>query len=673
MKKTAVLIIVVLYGGLCSCLHADNMSWWREARFGLFIHWGLYAIPAGEWNGENKYAEWIRDRAEIPIDVYNNLVSQFNPINFNPEQWVKMAKRAGMKYIVLTSKHHDGFCLFDSDYTDFDIMSTPYKKDILGQMVKAAAREGLHIGWYYSIMDWHHPDYLPRRPWEEAARPAQGAEFDRYITYMKNQLREIITNYPDIEILWFDGGWENTWTQAYGEDLYAYVKSLKPSIIINNRASKNLSGISGLTARQGYAGDFGTPEQEIPSTGLPGVDWETCMTLNDNWGFKSSDHNWKSTSQLIHHLTDIASKGGNFLLNVGPTAQGLIPDASIARLDSVGTWMKLNSESIYGTKASPFEDLAWGCCTQRTVYKGTRLYLHVFDWPANGKLLVPGIMNSAKKAYLLTSPHQMLKVNRLNDALIIDVPVRPADKINTVIVLDVDGLPDVVKPPAVKSSAPIFLEQVTVSIRAVEKLSIIRYTLDGTEPTLQSPLYKKPIILTETTTVAARLFRDHKPVSSTASITVRKVTPRPASEVEVKMSGLTYAYYEGIWDKVPAFENLEPLKSGQISTINLSQKMSKTFFGFTFNGYVKIPATAMYIMSIASNDGSLLYLDNTLLINNDEDHPLKEEQAFVALQEGWHAIKVAYFQTGASADLKVYLQGPDMEKSEIPAEMYGSD
>jgi len=673
MKKPVFVITLVLLSSLFSCLLADNMNWWREARFGLFIHWGLYAIPAGEWNGEIKYAEWIRDRAEIPVDVYEDLVSQFNPTAFNPDQWVKMAKQAGMKYIVLTSKHHDGFCLFDSEYTDFDILSTPYKKDILRQLVKAAAREGLHIGWYYSIMDWHHPDYLPRRPWEEATRTAQGADFDRYITYMKNQLREIITNYPSIEILWFDGGWENTWTQAYGNDLYAYVKSLKPTIIINNRASKNPGGISGLKEADTYSGDFGTPEQEIPPTGLPSVDWETCMTLNDNWGFKKSDTNWKSTTQLIHHLADIASKGGNFLLNVGPMANGLIPEASIARLDSIGMWMKLYGESIYGTQASPFEDLSWGCCTQRAVYGGTRLYLHIFDWPADGKLLVPGIMNSAKRAYQLTDPRQMLKVNRLNDALVIDVPATATDKINTVIVLEIDGVPDIVKPPVVKASAPIFLEKVTFSIDAVDNLSSIRYTLDGSEPTYQSLLYKKPLSLTETTTISARSFRDEKPVSRTAKATVRKVRPGPAADVKITGPGLTYKYYEGIWDRVPDFENLEVLKSGKISTINLSPKMKKTFFGFTFDGYLKIPVTGVYILSIASNDGSLLYLDDSLLINNDEDHPLIEEQAFAALQAGWHPIQVAYFQTGASADLKVYIQGPNLDKIEIPAEMYGSE
>jgi len=193
-----------------------RMKWWREAKFGMFIHWGLYAIPAGEWNGQTNHAEWIRTTAQIPIDVYEKFVDKFNPVKFDAIEWVKTAKNAGMKYIVITSKHHDGFCLFDSKYTDFDVMSTPYGKDILKQLAEACHRHGIKICWYYSIMDWHHPDYLPRRGWEKN-RNEEGANLERYIDYMKNQLRELVTNYGEIGVLWFDGEWEHTWTHEYGQ------------------------------------------------------------------------------------------------------------------------------------------------------------------------------------------------------------------------------------------------------------------------------------------------------------------------------------------------------------------------------------------------------------------------------------------------------------------------
>ena len=321
IKSTILFISTLLF--MSQNIYGDDLNWWREARFGLFIHWGLYAVPAGSWNGETNHAEWIRTTAEIPIDIYDKFREQFNPSEFNADEWVKMAKRAGMEYIVITSKHHDGFCLFDSKFTDFDIMSTPFKRDIMKELADAAHKEGIKICWYHSIMDWHHPDYLPRRSWEEDNRPVDGADFDRYVSYMKNQLRELVENYGDIGVLWFDGEWENTWNHERGKDLYEYVKSLQPTIIINNRVDKGRSGMAGLTKEGGYLGDFGTPEQEIPPTGLPGLDWETCMTMNDHWGYNKNDNNWKSSKDLLQKLVDIASQGGNFLLNVGPTVKGL--------------------------------------------------------------------------------------------------------------------------------------------------------------------------------------------------------------------------------------------------------------------------------------------------------------------------------------------------------------
>jgi len=321
--------------------HDARMEWWRDARFGLFIHWGLYAIPAGEWKGRMEYGEWIRHSAEIPIEEYNKFVGEFNPVKFDAREWVRTARLAGMQYIVITSKHHDGFCLFDSKETDFDVMSTPFERDILKELSDACREEGIRLCFYHSIMDWHHPDYLPRRPWEQATRPAEGADFDRYVGYMKRQLRELLTNYGPIGVLWFDGEWESTWNEKYGVAVYNYVRSLQPSIIINNRVGAGRSGMAGLTQEGSFGGDFGTPEQEVPPSGLPGIDWETCMTMNDNWGYNKNDRHWKSPKELVRTLVDIASKGGNLLLNVGPTAEGVFPDFSIERLQEIGKWMSI--------------------------------------------------------------------------------------------------------------------------------------------------------------------------------------------------------------------------------------------------------------------------------------------------------------------------------------------
>ena len=245
------------------------MAWWSEARFGLFIHWGLYAIPAGEWGDETNHGEWIMTTAQIPVEEYEQFVGQFNPVKFDADAWVRMAKSAGMKYIVITSKHHDGFCLFESEMTDYDIMSTPFGRDIMKELSYACRRHGLKICWYHSIMDWHHPDYLPRRGWEE--RSSERADFNRYLGYLSGQVTELLTNYGDIGVMWFDGEWESTWSHDYGQPLYDLCLQLQPGVIINNRVDVGRGGMAGMTSDNRYAGDFGTPEQEIPATGIPGV------------------------------------------------------------------------------------------------------------------------------------------------------------------------------------------------------------------------------------------------------------------------------------------------------------------------------------------------------------------------------------------------------------------
>ena len=402
-----------------------RMAWWREGRFGMFIHWGLYAVPAGVWDGKEVkgIGEWIMDRARIPVSDYEKLVPQFNPVKFNAAEWVALAKGAGMKYIVITSKHHDGFCLWDSKVTDYDIMTTPFKRDILKELSDECHRQGVRICWYHSIMDWHHPD--------------QKNDFPKYHEHMKAQLRELLTSYGKIGVLWFDGEWIKQWDRQKGRDLAAFVRSLQPEIVINNRVGK----------RQRDDGDFGTPEQTIPARGL-GYDWETCMTMNDTWGFKSSDHRWKPTGDLLHKLVDIASKGGNFLLNVGPTAEGVIPAPSVERLKEMGEWMKVNGESIYGTGPSVFRSLPWGRCTTKLGEKaegGTgKLYLHVFAWPADGKLLLPGLATDVRKAYLLADKDRAaLKTGRTEQGLVVDLPAKALDPIDTVVVLEVPATVEV--------------------------------------------------------------------------------------------------------------------------------------------------------------------------------------------------------------------------------------
>lgn len=427
----------------------ERMAWWREARFGLFIHWGVYAVLGGVYDGRpiNKAGEWIMNRGKIPVAEYHQVANRFNPVKYDPEAWVKMAKDAGMKYIVITAKHHDGFALFGSRASRWNVVdATPYGRDLLKPLAEACRKYGIRLGFYYSqAQDWNNPGgavsrKLTSEGWAnpDSARidaytaahdghwdPAQTTEtMSSYIDKVAvPQVRELLTNYGDVAVLWWDT--PTGMTDEYAEKLHALLP-LQPNIITNDRLK-----------RPDYPGDYKTPEQKIPNLSeLDGKDWETCMTMNDTWGFKTSDNNWKTPTTLIHNLVDIASKGGNYLLNVGPTPEGEIPQPSIDALKIVGVWMKTNGEAIYGTRAGSLPPLAWGRCTQKAEGANTLLYLSVFDWPADGKLTVQGIKGKVRKTTLLAGGKK-LDTETTADGLVIHVPATAPDAIATVIKVEV--------------------------------------------------------------------------------------------------------------------------------------------------------------------------------------------------------------------------------------------
>jgi alpha-L-fucosidase len=413
----------------------DRMAWWREARFGMFIHWGAYAVPAGVYHGDRVpgIGEWIMSHAHIPIPEYEGYVHRFNPTRFDADEWVRIAKDAGMKYIIITSKHHDGFAIFDSKVSSYDIVdATPYRRDALKALAQAAHRAGLRFGVYYSIMDWHHPDAQgPNFP-DYNSTTYSNPNFGRYVeTYMKPQLKELLTQYPEIDVLWFDGEWIADWNDERGRDLYAFVTAIRPSLIVNNRVGHSRQGLSGLNQQGGIGlGDFGTPEQQVPPEGLPGVDWETCMTINDTWGYKSYDDDWKDTRTLLRTLIDVASKGGNLLLNVGPTAEGVLPSPIVSRLREMGDWVRVNGEAIYGTTVSPYGMPAWG----RYTAKGDKVYAHVFDWPKDGRLTLSGVKGAPLRAFLLADA-KPLAIERADSGWVVQLPQVPPSTIASVVVL----------------------------------------------------------------------------------------------------------------------------------------------------------------------------------------------------------------------------------------------
>ncbi|VXD14415.1 alpha-L-fucosidase [Marinoscillum sp. 108] len=413
----------------------ERMAWWRDAKFGMFIHWGAYAVPGGERNGEvcKGGAEWIMDKLDYTIEDYENqVVANFNPTQFDAKKWVGMAKDAGMKYIVITSKHHDGFCLWDSEVTDYDIMdSSPFKRDIIKELSVACKEAGIKFCFYHSIVDWHHPQaQAPLYPNYNAGQKDQSVfnpEFPKYYeNYLKPQVKELLTNYGDVGVVWFDGDWIPDYTTEMGKEMYNMILEMQPRTIVNNRVDKGRNGMEGMDKEGNFAGDFGTPEQEIPATGID-EDWESCMTMNGSWGYKPSDTNWKSSEDLIQKLVDIVSKGGNFLLNIGPDPQGLFPPESVERLSDMGDWIDVNGEALYGASASPYDRPEWG----RYTAKDGVIYAHVFDWPEDGVLKINSEIK-VKKASLLADNTQVLSFDESGIAL----PAEAVDGAVSVIMIE---------------------------------------------------------------------------------------------------------------------------------------------------------------------------------------------------------------------------------------------
>jgi len=416
----------------------QRTNWWRQAKFGMFIHWGLYAVPAGQWKGEvtDEYSEWIMFHNRVPVKEYEWIAARFNPVKFNAEEWVKLAKQAGMKYIVITAKHHDGFSMFDSNVTTYDIVdATPFARDPMKELAEACHREGVKFGFYYSIdRDWHHPDaqgndLRQSNTWDYSDESKK--DFDKYFEeFAKPQIKELLTQYGPLGIIWFDG--IGTKTAEQNEEIVAMVRKYQPDCLINSR----------LGDWKTYEwGDYRSMDDNQVSNRDLGYGWENPGTINNTYGYNKHDTDWKSYTEIIRMLVDIASNGGNYLLNIGPKADGLIPAESVRVLQEVGKWMDKYGQSIYGTTAVPIEKPSWGRCTA----KGNKLYLHVFDWPSNGQLVAGGVKNKVKKAYMLADLGKgSLDFARRSNGDVV-VKIRPNDAValaidpsDTVVVLKIE-------------------------------------------------------------------------------------------------------------------------------------------------------------------------------------------------------------------------------------------
>lgn len=439
---------------------SQYLEWFRNDKFGMFIHWGPYSQLAGEWNGRKvpvgKEAEWIMSLLKIPVNEYRELAHQLNPVKFNAQEWVRLAKSTGMKYIIITAKHHDGFAMYHSKVSPYNIVDwTSFKRDPIKELAEECAKEGIKFGVYYSHReDWDNPggygnnwDY--DNDWGSDIYDPK--KFNKYLGEKAiPQVKELLTNYGPISVVWFDRG---MFTKEQGLEFVKLAHDLQPAALINGRVGHY---------EKEFIGDYqSTGDNGMPPGGLDEY-WETPQTLNGTWGYSQYDTLWKSSKEIVRRLAEVASKGGNYLLNIGPKGDGAIPDTTVSIFREVGQWMSQNSESIYGTNANPFGLLDWGYCT----VKGNRLYLFILDWPEDNRLSVPNLRNKVKEACVLADQSTKLSAYKESDETIIILPLKKPDSLLPVIAIEIEGSLKV-KPQVVTQGkdGSLKLDYLTVSTR----------------------------------------------------------------------------------------------------------------------------------------------------------------------------------------------------------------
>ncbi len=655
-----------------------DFAWWQRARFGMFVHWGLYSEAGGVWKDRfyPGWSEWMLNRLRIPPGVYHAaLTPRFDPSEFDAEAWVRAAKDAGMEYIVITTKHHDGFANWPSAATDLDIGSTPFGKpvadggrgrDPLLELSKACAREGIRLGFYYSLMDWAHPEYLPRREWD--TRPTDGHDYKRYASFMAAQVRELLDGrYGKVSILWGDGDWEHGAKEHGSEAIVAMARELQPGILINDRWS--------------MAGDYATPENKIPEVG-PSRPWETCMTLNESWGFARDDHAFKGAPEVLRNLVDIVSKGGNYLLNIGPDGKGRIDPESSGILASLGSWMRSHGGAIHGNGVALLPVPAWGRWTLATdAADSATLNAHLFTAP-DGALRIPGILDDPTAVRVPGAEFAAPSWRREGPDLVLELDETMREAIRTaalhpVLALDFAQCPRRMRTPCILDDATIFVGRHRVEFAPPLEGTTLHVTIDGSDPKDATALApdssgRFAVELSDSATVRARSgWRGHVSAAET-SVNYRRVDAQAAVACDAPHAGLNVRVILGLFDTVPDESHFAPSKTSiEVSEVTLPRGLPEERFAIRLTGLIEAPLDGVYRFELTSDDGSDLRIDGELVVDNGGLHGAVAKSGAVALAKGCHAIDLRMFESVGSESLSLRWQLPGAnEFTSIPAAAY---
>jgi alpha-L-fucosidase len=667
-------------------------QWYTDAKFGIFIHWGVYSVPG--WSSKGQYAEWYQEglqgndtarqnfhKAKFGNRSYYDLANDFKAERFNPDEWAKLFEQSGAKYIVLTSKHHDGFTLWPSKEADRDwgfkwnAVDVGPKRDLINDLFKAVRKTSVHAGMYYSLYEWFNP------LWK--------ADKGKYaIDHVWPQMKDLINNYqPDV--FWTDGDWEASDSVWRSKEFLTWLYNespVKSKIIVNDRWGTGL--------RFKHGGIY-TPEYQ-PDLDFEDHAWEESRGMGYSYGYNREEDAWdyNSARSLVLQLIDKVSRGGNFLLDIGPDEHGKIPPIMQERLLQIGDWLKINGEAIYNTTRwkihsqwsdgnREYKDRSGDMLLKITIdpdpgyavkeifytYNSATnaLYAIFPQYPANKKIIVKDVVLPAGTTIRFLSSKQSLNWNQVGKNVEISLPdYDPNTKAPYAYAVKIENYGRFAGKPAIRVTYDAALKPI-ISIANNVPGSIIYYTTDNSAPNISSAVYSKPFSVNSTTTIKAITIKDGLLSSDIQQVNVKAYAMMKAAKAFKPATGLQYSYYEDNGMNADKMKDLKPIKMGTVNNFNLNNKNRKSIFGFIYTGYIDIKTTGMYDFYTTSDDGSMLYIDDQLVVDNNGDHGMEEKNDKAFLEKGLHKIKVIYFDSGGNNDLKVSYNINGQPKMEIPA------